>query len=87
MIRGIYIGRYMISGAITMTVFAMRAASKLGVNHFIVDAFINPVMVYILFMAASIIVLYPYLKGIKALIIAPLVAIMLAVFVYAYYVL
>ncbi|OYT15241.1 MAG: hypothetical protein B7C24_14070 [Bacteroidetes bacterium 4572_77] len=87
MIRGIYIGRYMISGAITMSIFASRAMSKLGWSNIIIDTMILPVVVYILFLAAALIVLYPLLKGIKALIIMPVVAFILALFVYAYYVL
>jgi len=86
MIRGIYIGRFMVSGAITMTAFAARAISKVA-SHPILDLLIEPVVVFIMFLAAAMIVFYPSLKGRKALILAPLIVIAIAFFVYAYYVL
>ena len=85
MVRGILLGRWMISGALTTTVFATRALSKLGYHQF--DFFINPVVVFAMFLTAGLVMLYPFLKGIKALIITPLLVFIIAVFVYAYYIL
>lgn len=85
-IRGIYIGRPLVSGGITMTAFVFRAISKIFTNP-VVEFFINPIVVFIMFLIAAMIMAYPFLKGPKALIIAPAIVILIAFFVYAYYIL
>ena len=86
MIRGLYVGRPMVAGALTFTVFAFRAVSKFMMNP-VIEFFINPFVVFIMFLIAALIITYPWLKGIRALIIAPLIVILIAFFVYAYYIL
>jgi len=85
MIHGIYVGRYMISGAITMTVFVARAISKFFEHEFL-DMLTNPFFVFVAFIIAGIVVLYPWLTGVKAVILMPLLVLFVAFFVYAYYV-
>lgn len=76
----------MVAGILTMTVFAFRAISKFWMNP-VVEFFINPYVVFIIFLAAGLVILYPFMKGAKALILAPLLVIIIAFFVYAYYIL
>ncbi len=89
MIRGMYIGRPMVAGALTFTVFVFRALSKFiwHGNNVLIAFFINPYVVFCMFLAAGLIFMYPFFKGIKTLILAPLMVICIAFFVYAYYVL
>ena len=84
MIRGIYIGRYMISGAITMSIFMARAFDAVF-DHPVLDFLVNPLVVFCLFITAAIIVFYPYLRGVKALIIIPIIVIGVGFFIWAYY--
>ena len=85
-IRGIFIGRPLVAGALTMTAFAFRAISKFWMNP-VIEFFINPIVVFLLFLLAGIIILYPFLKGKLALVLGPLLVIVIAFFVYAYYIL
>ena len=85
-IRGIYVGRPLVSGGITFTLFAFRAVSRFIMNP-VVEFFVNPYVAFIMFLTAGVIMLYPFLKGVKALIIAPLLVLGIAFFVYAYYIL
>ena len=85
-IRGLYIGRAAMSAMLTMTAFAGRALSKFWMNP-IIELLINPLVVFVLFLTAGLIVTYPLLKGVKGLIIAPALVIIVAFFVYAYYIL
>jgi len=71
-----------------MSIFAFRAISKLGlVSHPVIDLMVRPETVFVLFLVAALIVVYPLLKGVKALIITPIIVTVIGVFVYAYYIL
>jgi len=84
MIRGIHIPPFLVTGAITMTFFMFRAISKFW-SHPIVDFFITPIVVFVGFLIAGIIIIHPQLHGVKALILGPLLVVVVLFFVYAYY--
>ena len=84
MLRGIFIGRYAAFGALTTTMVACKAASKMT-THELLDVLTNPVLVYFVYLIAVVILFYPHLVGKKALVLAPLIALGVAFFVYAYY--
>jgi len=75
----------MVSGAITMSVFVSRALSKF-ISHPALEIMINPITVFILFLIAALVVFYPWLRGVKALIMMPFIVLFIAFFVYAYYI-
>jgi hypothetical protein len=81
----------MIAGCITFTVFIFRAWEKVMYGpepwYFIAEFFVNQYVVFVMFLAAANIIAFPYYKGIRALVLAPAVLIIVAFFVYAYYVL
>lgn len=86
MIRGVHLSGAAIAGSITMTVFVFRALSRFFA-HPLIEFMINPYVVFFLFIIAAVVVTHHWLKGPKALIIAPIMVIAIAFFVYAYYVL
>jgi len=85
-IRGIYIGRPAVAGALTFSLFAFRALYTYNKHPFF-EFFNNPIVVFIIFLIAGLIVTYPYLKGWRALVIAPFMILLLIFFVYTYYIL
>ena len=86
MIRGIYIGRPLVSGGITFTVFVFRAVSTYTTN-WLIEIMTNPIVVFVLFLIAGIIITYPFLRGWRALVIGPIMVAMMVFFVYTYYIL
>ena len=86
MIRGIYLGRPLISGAITMTIFTCRALSMYTMNP-IIEIMTTPIVVFILFLIAGLVITYPCLKSWRAFVIAPLLVIVIIFFTYTYYIL
>ena len=93
MMRGIHIPRSAVSGAITFWLFGMRAASVYVWSENpqwlqdIVHFFNDPIVVFIAFMIAGLIIIYPWLKSWRAFIIAPMMTALIVFFVYTYYVL
>jgi hypothetical protein len=87
MIRGLYIGRATVSAGITFIVMLFRALAKMYPSDQFYQLMIDPVLVFVLFLIAGVIVMYPYLTGRKALFIAPLMVCLILFFVYAYYIL
>jgi len=82
------LGRTSVAGGITLSLFVFRALSKVvWPPNPVVDFFINPNVVFACFLIAATIVMYPFLRGRRALFVAPLIVILIAFFVYAYYVL
>jgi hypothetical protein len=85
------ITRSMIAGSLTFTVFIFRAWEKVmwGEEPWypIAEFFVNPYVVFIMFLAAANIIMFPFYKGIRALVLAPFVVGLVAFFVYAYYIL
>lgn len=85
MIRGMYIGRPAISGVISFVLFLARALKQFIWNNPIIDFLNEPVVVFLLFLLAGIVITYPFLKGWRALVITPLMVLLITFFVYTYY--
>jgi len=85
MIRGMYIGRPAVSGAITFVLFMARALKQYIWKNPLVDFLNEPIVVFLLFLFAGIIITYPFLKGWRALVITPLMVMLIIFFVYTYY--
>ena len=87
MLRGLVIPRSMVSGVITSLLFTTRAIKKYVPHNSIIKLLNDPVVVFILFLIAGIIILYPWLRGIKAIILSILMVFFITFFVYTYYIL
>ena len=86
MIRGIYIGRPAVAGCITFSLFLSRALYKFQPWNPVLEFLNQPLVAFIAFNMAAVIVLYPFMKGIKAILLAIIMEIFLLFFIYAYYV-
>lgn len=87
MMRGIWIGRPLVTGIITFTLFLSRALYKFYPTSPLLELFNDPLVAFILFLVAGLIIVYPFLKGPKALIISSCMVGFIMFFVYAYYIL
>jgi membrane-bound ClpP family serine protease len=93
MLRGIHITRPAVSGGITFFLFTMRAVEIYvwsGTEQWAKDLvyfFNNPVVVFVMFLFAGLVITYPWFKGWRTFIIAPLMIILIIFFVYTYYIL
>jgi len=89
-IRGIHISPYKVSGSITLLLMTMRAGSKYTWSEHwlfpLTEFFTMPIVAFVLFTIAAIIITYPHLRGVKALILSPLIVAFIGFFVYSYYI-
>ena len=86
MIRGAFLSRSAAAGIITFTLFIARALSTYTMNP-VISVLIDPLIVFIMFVIAGLIITYPYLKGWRAFVVAPLMIVFVLFFVYTYYIL
>ena len=86
MIRGIFIGRTLVAGVISFTLFLSRALYKFYPKSPILELFNDPLVAYILFLIAGVVIVYPFLKGHLALVISAVMVAFITFFVYAYYI-
>ena len=87
MIRGLHIHPYMVSGTITITVVTFRMlAMHFGTWNPVIAFFMDPIVVFILLLAAGIVVLYPHFHGVRALILSVILVLFVALFTFSYYI-
>jgi len=85
-IRGLYIGRPALAGGITFSLFLFRAVYTYN-KHPVIEFFNDPIVVFLCFLVAGVVMTYPYMKGWKAIVITPLMVALMLFFVYTYYIL
>ena len=86
MMRGLFLPRSAVAGAITFLLFLTRAMEKYIPKNTFVQIFNDPIVVFILFTIAGTLVLSPLMKGIRAIILSIIMVFFITFFVYTYYI-